>query len=726
MFPLPVIVFALGSATIVAVKQRQRKRMPVQPAAAAVGQQRSPETEKVSDLLENVRDGLVRLDRKYQELIQTHLDRRLVGHARETQMQAISHEGGRELSPNEKNVNRSLALGTVGLGLVGLGQVTALPVTPVVVAIGLYNFLPGLREAYRIAVDEHRLSIVHLLLGYGVGSWFSGQYAVGMVGLLAASLFWKTQLLTQVVTRHSLTHILGERPQKVWVVQEGIELEIPFDRLQVGDILVLDAGQTVPVDGVIVKGTAVLDQQRLTGESQPVEKEVGDRVLAATLMLGGRIRVRVEKTGAETAAAQIGEVLNRTVESHQVKLADQFRSMEYTLVPTLAGGALGWLIAGPATAFCIMGCNYLPGTIPLGMLTMLNGLDLASRRGILIKDGRALHRLPAVDTLVFDKTGTLTLERPEVVGIHVAFGWEENAVLRLAAAAEHKQSHPIAQAILAAARARRIEVPAIDEAYYEIGSGLTVKLDGRQIRVGSQRFMETAGLRVTGKLGKAGREGQEQGHSLVFVAVGKKVVGAIEFAAMLRPETRRVVQWLKGRDLKLYILSGDQEAPTRELAAQLGMNGYFANTLPEQKAERIKELQRQGHSVCFVGDGINDAVALRQADVSISLRGATTVATDAAQVVLMEDHLEQIRGVLELAESYNDNLRNFTWQAKGLTLAGVSGVLLLPQFKFRLVQMLYIAQAAVGVPTARRRLLDGTAESGAADTEQGTSAGADG
>jgi P-type E1-E2 ATPase len=175
----------------------------------------------------------------------------------------------------------------------------------------------------------------------------------------------------------------------------------------------------------------------------------------------------------------------------------------------------------------------------------------------------------------------------------------------------------------------------------------------------------------------------------VFVAVEETMVGAIELAATLRPETQAVVRWLQRQGFTLYILSGDQEAPTRKLAAQLGMSGYFANTLPEQKAERVKQLQQQGHRVCFIGDGINDAVALRQADVSISLRGATTIATDAAQVVLMEDHLEQIQVLLELAQAYNRNLRTIARQAKGFSVAAAAGVLALPAFNFRIVQMLW-------------------------------------
>ncbi len=720
---LNFVALAIGVGVIAALGQMRRRRAPriaVRTASRPVVEPKPPPplTQRPGlhepGLLASARTCFARLDERYQAWIQTHLDPWLASRLRDRQMQALARGGRRHLSPYEKRVNRSLIPGLVALGLIGVEALTALPLTPIVVAIGLCSTWPALEEAYRIAVEERRFSIVHLLLGYMIALWFSGSYVVTVTGLVFGTLCSKVQLLTQVVTRHSLTHLFGEQPHRVWVILEGVEVEIPFAELRVGDILVLDAGQLVPVDGVIVHGTATLDQHRLTGESQPAEKGVGDAVLAATLLLGGRIRVRVEKTGAETAAARIGEILNRTVERQEARLADQFKGVEYTLIPTLAAGALGWIVSGPMSGLALMGCNFLVGTPGLQLLTLLNGLSLGAQRGILIKDGRALERLQGIDTILFDKTGTLTLERPQVVELHASPGFDEEEVLRLAAAAEHRQTHPIARAILEAAATRQLEVPLVDEAHYEIGSGLTVRLDGRQVRIGSQRFLEMEGLRLPAHLRMVQHKSQGQGHSLVFVAVEETLVGAIELGATLRPETRAVVQGLQRRGFTLYILSGDQESPTRKLAAELGMSGYFATTLPEQKAERVEQLQRQGHRVCFVGDGINDAVALLQADVSVSLRGATTIATDAAQVVLMEDHLEQLEVLLDLAGAYDRNLRTFARQAKGSSLAGAAGVLLLPQFKFRLVQFLWIIHSAIGLRVARRPLLDKAGEPGSA------------
>ena len=271
---------------------------------------------------------LSQLDDRYQTFVQTHLDPLLVSELREEQMRQISPTGLRKLNNQERANNRRLALGVGGLAVLGLKSLTRWPLTPVVLIIGLYNGWPWLRESWRIAVGERRLSLMHFLVLYLLSLWLGGHYLIGMIGILLSSLGHKVEWLTQTVTRHSLTHLLGELPTRVWVLRGGEERSIPFEELLLGDILVLTAGHLVPVDGVVVEGAAIVDQHRLTGESQPVEKGAGDPVLAATLVLGGKVGVRVDKTGAETAAARIGEVLNQTVEQQEIRLADQFKSVE--------------------------------------------------------------------------------------------------------------------------------------------------------------------------------------------------------------------------------------------------------------------------------------------------------------------------------------------------------------------------------------------------------------
>ncbi|TAN46940.1 MAG: heavy metal translocating P-type ATPase [Methylococcaceae bacterium] len=662
---------------------------------------------------------LASADQGYQTFVRTHIDPLLAGQSRDRHLQELLSGGERELSPHEMSTNRSMGLGFLGLGLLGVVYATGLPLIHLVILIGFYNLWPWYKQGYRMAVDEKKLSIIHLIGVYFSLMWLGGFFFVGTLGSIFSGLCQKIHVITQIGARNALVDVLGQKPRFVWVDINGAELEIPFEQLTIGHILVLDAGQMIPVDGVIVDGWALVDQHRLTGESQPIEKSVGDAALAATVVLGGKLRVRVERTGADTAAAQISSILSNTVayETDKVAgLAAQFRSVENTLWPMLMGGALGWLLAGPVAGAAALGCNYVVGIVPLRMITLLNALSTGSNHGILIKDGRALESLKTIDTLVFDKTGTLTLEQPQLIAIHPCGTRCENDVLTLAATAEHRQSHPIAQAIVAEAKTRGLRLPDIDAAHYEVGYGLKVRIEGVDVRVGSQRFMTMENIPTPASMRATMERCSQEGGSLVYIAADGELAGAIELDATLRPEAKTMVQWLKQQGFVLNIISGDQEAPTRRLAEELGMDGYFANTLPDQKANLIELLQSQGHKVCFIGDGINDAIALHQADVSISFRGATSVASDSAQIVLMEDNLEQLLALFELARAYEQNLATNYRGAVLRSLIAAAAVLLLP-FKFLIVEGLWVVTFAHGITTATQPLLITKGESGEMSTQ---------
>ncbi len=702
---IPVLLVGLGGAALLAsvVGRRRRPSLVDMLSPPRVEPDGEP-TDLPAEAIGALRGSLKHLDDRFQTLIQTRIDPLLISQLRDEQMRDLAPTDRREMIAQEKEMNRRLVLGVGGLMLLGLRSLTRWPLTPGVIVIGLYSAWPLVKEGWRIAVQERRLSMMHLLLLYLLSLWLGGNFLIGMVGILLSSLGQKVELLTQTITRHSLTHLLGEQPSRVWVVREGEESEIPFEDLMIGDTLVLSAGQPVPVDGVVVLGAATVDQHRLTGESQPVEKMAGDPVLAATLVLGGKIGVRVEKTGAETTAARIGEVLDQTVKQQEIRLADQMKAIEKYCWPMIGAGALGWLLRGPGAGLRMLGCNFMLTEVPLRLITLLNGLGTAAERGVLIKDGRALERLPAIDTVVFDKTGTLTLDRQQVVEIHAQPPFAEKELLRLAAAAEQRQSHPIAQAILAAAMERQLALPALEDARVELGLGLKAQIAGQLVRIGSERFLAMEGLALPPELAELQTAAHAVGHGIVFVAVADAVAGALELEAVLRPEAIATVAWLKRRGLSLYILSGDQEAPTANLATALKMDGWFANTMPEQKCFRIQTLQEQGKRVCFIGDGINDAIALRQAEVSISLRGATMVATDAAQVVLMEDDLSQMRLLMNLADGFEESLLENVRQAGYLSLLAAAGVLLLP-FGYWTIEILWGLQIISGIRIARQPLL---------------------
>lgn len=668
------------------------------------------------------------LDNHYQQWVHEHIDP-LFGQQRQAQQRTLT--AGRELSlaPEQKQANYSLLLGISGLGLAALAHLLALPITLFSALIGLYIMTPMIKFAYRMAVHERKFSTVHLMLLYFAGMWLGGYLVIGAAGLILMAFARKVQMLSESSTRDELISIFGQQPRTVWLLVNGVETEVPMDQVLVGDTLVIDVGQMIPVDGVIIEGVASIDQHMLTGESQPAEKSTGDPVLAATIVLSGRIFVRVEKAGAETTATQIGEILNRTsrqrlsIQEKSAQLADR------SLKPMLVGCGLGYLMAGPLGATAILGCNYTLSMMGLTPITMLNFLNQSSRAGILVKEGNALEKLHKVDTVLFDKTGTLTVEQPHVVAIHPCALLPAVDVLRLAAAAEHRQTHPVAQAILAAAAEQQLVIPNVADAHYEIGYGIKVRVAhgswqvaGLQqtaspvgeaprgthhaglVRVGSWRFMEMEQIEIPTTMQTLLTSCQKQGHSLIFVAVDEQVVGALELKATVRSEALHVVKELRRRGMKLYIISGDQEAPTRTLAHELAMDGYFANTLPEHKAALVEKLKAEGRQVCFIGDGINDAIALKKADVSVSLRGATTAATDTAQVVLMDADLSQLLTLLRLVDELHKNLGlNFN-VAMALSLVGASGVLLF-NAGFAIVEALFAVQLVTGVGIASMPLV---------------------
>ena len=286
---------------------------------------------------------------------------------------------------------------------------------------------------------------------------------------------------------------------------------------------------------------------------------------------------------------------------------------------------------------------------------MLNYLRRAFQEGLLIKDGRSLEQLPKVDTVVFDKTGTLTLEQPHVGRIYPTKDFTEQEVLYYTATAEYRQNHPIAKAVLDAASSNGVELPEIDDAKYSIGYGISVNLDGRMVRVGSARFMSREKITLPKNFDAVEIDAHKEGKSLIYTALDGVLCGVVELCPTVRPEAGQVVRHLRQRGLKVYILSGDHEGPVKNLAAELGVDGYIAETLPEDKARVIEEMQESGKIVCFVGDGINDSIALKKAAVSVSPQDASRVAMDSAQIVLMNKNLGQLLDAFELAARFDFN-----------------------------------------------------------------------
>ena len=546
---------------------------------------------------------------------------------------------------------------------------------PAAAVLFAYTSIPTFKAAREVLVDERRLGVDVLDAIVVVGCL--GTMAIFPGTVLCWCLGFGRVLVkkTQDDSKKLLLNAFGKQPRYVWLYRDGAEVQISLDQLQPLDVIVVNTGEVVPVDGIIAQGMAMIDQHALTGESTPAEKGVGDRVFAATLMVAGKILVQVEKSGNETASAKISQILNDTA---GYKLSSQHkgeRLADKAVIPTLAVGAVGLAAMGPAGAVAVLNSDFGTGIRMAAPLAMLSSLALCANKGILVKDGRALELMNEVDTVLFDKTGTLTRERPEVGRMIASHGFAPEQILQFAAAAERKFHHPIALAILHKAQELGLELPPTDDTQYKVGYGITVGVEGHTIRVGSKRFMDLEGVEITPEVAAALEQSHLEGHTMVMVSVDGRLGGALELHAAVRPEVRQIVQGLRERGIKhIAIISGDHEAPTRKLAESLGMDRYFAQVLPADKADHVIALQKEGRKVCFVGDGINDSIALKQANVSISLRGASSIATDTAHIVFLEEGLSKLCDLRDISRDLDRNVRRSWRLILAPNIACIAGV----------------------------------------------------
>jgi Cu2+-exporting ATPase len=564
---------------------------------------------------------------------------------------AESSDGG-HAHPEELDVfrnNIALSAGSVIAAL--LGSISHWFMLLAIIGV-IYLSRGTVRLAIRDIKNKRYISAFVVSAVADIGILITGHVVIAASAALVGDFFVKLVERTEDNAKKQLINVFGVPPSKVWLRKDGVEISVDFTGIKPGDILVVSAGEIIPADGTVQEGMATVDQHILTGESQPLEKAEGDKVFASTLMLTGRIYVLIEKAGRDTVAAKIGTILNNTQE-YKNTLITRGQEITDTFLPLQLGiSAVTLVLLGGTSAVTILWASLGATMIVLGPMTVLNYLRIFSRHGILIKDGRVLESLHKVDTVIFDKTGTLTMEQPEVGKIHCLSEWDEDTVLLYAAAAEHRQPHPIAKAILERAADLEIELPDLENAQYELGYGIKVTVDGKLIRVGSARFMEREGIQLPKAAEDIQSLAEDEGFSLIYVGIDGCLGGILEMRPRIRPEAVEVVRYLKERGMRLYIISGDHEHPTRKLAEQLGIEHYFAEVLPEHKAAQVKKLAEQGRFVCFIGDGINDSIALKSAHVSVSLKGASTAATDTAQIIFMDGTLGCVEQLFKFTNEF--------------------------------------------------------------------------
>ncbi|MBA2633809.1 MAG: copper-translocating P-type ATPase [Chloroflexi bacterium] len=518
-------------------------------------------------------------------------------------------------------------------------------------------------------------------------------------------------------TAGAIKALMGLQARTARVLRDGAEMDVPVEQVVVGDLVRVRPGEKVPVDGVMVEGRSALDESMLTGESLPVEKSIGDEVIGATLNKTGSFVFRAARVGSDTALAQIVRLVEDAQGSKapMQRLADQVAGIFVPIVLVVAAlTAAGWFIFGPSPVFAVtvaIGVLIIACPCALGLATptaIMVGTGKAAEHGILIRGGEALEQARRIDTVVLDKTGTLTRGRPAVTRIAPTGGTSETELLTLAAAAEVGSEHPLGQAILVHARELELGVPAATDFDAVPGRGIRARIDGRAVAVGNRALLEADGIGI-GDLAAAADELSADGATPMFVAADGRLLGVIAVADTLRPESSRAVAELEALGLEVWMLTGDNRLTAEAVARQAGISRVLAEVQPGRKAETVRELQAKGRKVAMVGDGINDAPALAQADLGIAIGTGTDVAMAASDVTLIGGDLRTIVTAIALSRKTVGVIKQGLFWAFGynVVLIPVAMGLLYPFFGILLNPVLAaaaMAMSSVSVVTNALRL----------------------
>ena len=459
-------------------------------------------------------------------------------------------------------------------------------------------------------------------------------------------------------------------PSEAHLIKDGEMIDVPIDSLKPGDKVLVKPGEKIPVDGVVIEGRTSVNEAFLTGESKPIGKEVGDTVIAGSINGEGSIVVEVVKTGKETYISQVIELVKRAQEARS-KTQDIANKAAFLLTLVALGGGsitfISWILVGREVAFAleravtvmVIACPHALGlAVPLAVAV---STSLAARNGFLIRERDAFERARSLDIVVFDKTGTLTKGEFGVTDV-ITFGeYQEEEVLKYAYCLESKSEHPIALGIVNKALELGLKQCVVEDFKAIPGRGVEGVIDGHNVKVVSPRYLRDLGL---GDYLKYIEKYSREGKTTVFVMFDNKPIGAIALGDIIRDESREAVKHLKEMGLKVYILTGDNKNVAEWVSRELDIDKFYAEVLPHQKVEVIKSLQEEGYRVAMVGDGINDAPALIQADVGIAIGAGTDVAIESADIILVRNDPRDVVQIVKLAKNtYRKMLENLLWAA---------------------------------------------------------------
>ncbi|MDQ0415088.1 heavy metal translocating P-type ATPase [Mesobacillus stamsii] len=487
------------------------------------------------------------------------------------------------------------------------------------------------------------------------------------------------EALSKGKTSEAIKKLMGLAPKTATILREGKELVISVDEVQVGDIVIVKPGEKMPVDGIVVEGTTSVDEAMLTGESIPVEKSVGASIIGASINKTGTIRYEATKVGKDTALSQIIKLVEDAQGSKApiAKMADIISGIFVPIVIALAIlTGLAWYFGGQSGLFAFtITISVLVIACPcaLGLATptaIMVGTGKGAENGVLIKSGGALETAHKVNTIVFDKTGTITEGRPVVTDIVTANGIAEQELLALAASAEKGSEHPLGEAIVRDAQDKGLTLSTTEGFNAIVGHGIEVTIDGKNLLLGNRKLMDDRGIDLL-DLSQTSDQFANEGKTPMYISIDEKIAGIIAVADTVKETSLKAVEKLHRMGLEVAMITGDNKRTAEAIAKQVGIDRVLSEVLPEDKANEVKKLQDEGRTVAMVGDGINDAPALAQADIGIAIGSGTDVAMESADIILMRSDLMDVPTAIELSKETIRNVKQNLFWAFAYNVVGI-------------------------------------------------------
>ncbi|MDR3593792.1 heavy metal translocating P-type ATPase [Clostridium sp.] len=479
-------------------------------------------------------------------------------------------------------------------------------------------------------------------------------------------------------TSQAIKALMGLAPKTATVIRNNSEVVMPVEEVIVGDIVLVKPGEKLPVDGEVIEGSTAIDESMLTGESIPVEKSIGSSVIGASINKTGFIKYKATKVGKDTALAQIVKLVEDAQGSKApiAKLADVISSYFVPTVIILAIiASVGWIISGETPIFSLtifIAVLVIACPCALGLATptaIMVGTGKGAENGVLIKGGEALETTHQISTIVFDKTGTITEGKPVVTDI-ITNGISEDEILALAASAEKGSEHPLGEAIVRGAEEKNLEFKTIEEFNAIPGHGIEVKIEGKTIFVGNRKLMNEKNIEMD-TLSEESDRLADEGKTPMYVSIDGVLRGIIAVADIVKPSSKSAIEALHNMGIKVAMITGDNKKTADAIAKQVGIDIVLAEVLPEDKANEVKKLQGENRKVAMVGDGINDAPALAQADIGIAIGSGTDVAIESADIVLMKSDLMDVTTAIKLSKATIRNIKQNLFWAFGYNVLGI-------------------------------------------------------